>query len=143
MGESLEMRNYQPTLVQTRRFQSHFGVSPIQCSQLWILLKVPENARFKHLLWALLKLKVYATEEVLSGMAGCDEKTFRKWSDQFIDALSLLSSCLINWNSRKKNGVHTFSVDGTDCPINEPSPFSPKWYSHKFKSAGCGLAFRK
>ena len=25
------------------------------------------------------------------------------------------------------------SVDGTDCRIYEPSPFSPVWYSHKFK----------
>jgi DDE superfamily endonuclease len=28
------------------------------------------------------------------------------------------------------------TVDGTDCPIQEPSPFSPKWYSHKFKGPG-------
>lgn len=28
------------------------------------------------------------------------------------------------------------SLDGTDCPINEPSPFNAKWYSHKFKGPG-------
>lgn len=28
------------------------------------------------------------------------------------------------------------SVDGTDCRISEPSPFSPSWYSHKFHGAG-------
>jgi DDE superfamily endonuclease len=28
------------------------------------------------------------------------------------------------------------SVDGTDCPIREPSEFSGRWYSHKFKGAG-------
>ncbi len=28
------------------------------------------------------------------------------------------------------------SVDGTDCPINEPSPYSSTWYSHKLNSAG-------
>lgn len=28
------------------------------------------------------------------------------------------------------------SVDGTDCSIFEPSPFSPIWFSHKFKGAG-------
>lgn len=28
------------------------------------------------------------------------------------------------------------SVDCTDIPICEPSPFSPSWMSHKFKSAG-------
>ena len=27
------------------------------------------------------------------------------------------------------------SVDGTDCPIQEPSPFSISWYSHKTNSA--------
>ena len=28
------------------------------------------------------------------------------------------------------------TVDGTDFPIQEPKPFSPIWYSHKFKGAG-------
>lgn len=28
------------------------------------------------------------------------------------------------------------SVDCTDIPISEPSPFDPAWMSHKFKSAG-------
>ena len=27
-------------------------------------------------------------------------------------------------------------MDGTDCPIYEPTPFSPEWYSHKFRGAG-------
>ena len=26
-------------------------------------------------------------------------------------------------------------MDGTDCPINEPTPFSTAWYSHKINSA--------
>lgn len=28
------------------------------------------------------------------------------------------------------------TVDGTDCPIQEPSPFNWKWYSHKFNGPG-------
>jgi len=28
------------------------------------------------------------------------------------------------------------TVDGTDCPIQEPSPFSRKWWSHKFNGPG-------
>jgi len=28
------------------------------------------------------------------------------------------------------------TVDGTDFKINEPTPFSRKWYSHKYKHAG-------
>lgn len=27
-------------------------------------------------------------------------------------------------------------MDGTDCRIFEPTPFSPCWYSHKFKGPG-------
>ena len=28
------------------------------------------------------------------------------------------------------------SIDGTDCRIEEPSPFDEKWFSHKFKGPG-------
>lgn len=28
------------------------------------------------------------------------------------------------------------TLDGTDCPIQEPSPFNTKWYSHKLNKAG-------
>lgn len=28
------------------------------------------------------------------------------------------------------------TVDGTDCPIQEPQVFEPKWYSHKINRAG-------
>ena len=28
------------------------------------------------------------------------------------------------------------TIDGTDCPIQEPVPFSRIWYSHKFRGAG-------
>ncbi len=42
----------------------------------------------------------------------------------------------IKWEGRAREGVHTFSVVGIDCPIEEPSPFSPKWYAHKCKGAG-------
>ena len=31
--------------------------------------------------------------------------------------------------------VTCISVDGTDFRIEEPTPFSPKWFSHKFRSA--------
>ena len=28
------------------------------------------------------------------------------------------------------------SIDGTDCRIQEPTPFDPLWYSHKFNGPG-------
>jgi hypothetical protein len=34
-------------------------------------------------------------------------------------------------------GVNLFvSIHGTDCSINEQSPFSPRWYSHKLNGPG-------
>jgi DDE superfamily endonuclease len=32
--------------------------------------------------------------------------------------------------------IAKITVDGTDCPIQEPSVFSGRWYSHKFKGPG-------
>lgn len=45
----------------------------------------------------------------------------------------------MNWWSRlsEPSIFNCFSsVDGTDCPIQEPSPFNSCWYSHKFKGPG-------
>lgn len=45
----------------------------------------------------------------------------------------------INWETRALNAVYKdlfVTVDGTDCRIVEPWPFSPDWYSHKFHGAG-------
>lgn len=45
----------------------------------------------------------------------------------------------IRWENRYMNdngSVCLVTVDGTDCPINEPSPFSPRWYSHKMNGPG-------
>ena len=45
----------------------------------------------------------------------------------------------IRWNDRFKGNVYGSSritVDGTDVRIQEPSKFSPKWFSHKFKGPG-------
>ena len=41
-----------------------------------------------------------------------------------------------------KGRVCKLSVDGADCPMQEPYPFSKIWYSHKFKGPGlrCEIA---
>lgn len=36
---------------------------------------------------------------------------------------------------KNSNGNVLVTLDGTDCRIREPTPFSKKWYSHKFKAA--------
>ena len=43
------------------------------------------------------------------------------------------------WENRYRNynGIRCLiTLDGTDFRIQEPQPFSPKWFSHKFNAAG-------
>lgn len=47
----------------------------------------------------------------------------------------------ITWSSRLNETLYLpqkvhVSVDGTDCQIQEPSPFDSKWFSHKFRGPG-------
>ena len=45
-------------------------------------------------------------------------------------------NCLISLKIKKIKFTHKLkSLDGADFRIPEPSPFSPKWYSHKFNGA--------
>jgi hypothetical protein len=74
-----------------RRFRACFGTTARICSQLWSLcshILIAEGAMPVHLLWALMFLKQYNTEEVNASMAGCDEKTFRHWCWLVINILA-------------------------------------------------------
>jgi hypothetical protein len=119
---------------------------------------MPKCARPKHLLWALLLLKVYGTETLLSSfVGGVTEKTYRKWAWCFIDGIAKLESAVVSQLHPMQqfpptihshaclNFVTTLyrfygkilndclvSVDGTDFRIIEPKPFDKGWYSHKF-----------
>ena len=82
---------------EDRNFASLFGVSPALCSKLCTTLdplhNLPEGSRPCYLLWALILLKVYATETIHCSMVGgVDRKTFRKWSWIFVEAISYLES---------------------------------------------------
>lgn len=142
---------------QLRRFKSHFGTTDVRCTLIWNMLRADDNARRvlqgarpEHLLWGLMLIKTYDTEPILAGKAGCDEKTFRKWASRFVQGLSFLLPKVVVFD-RRFRGVgrhhHTMSVDGTDCRINSPTPFSRTWYSHKFHAAGVryevGVSLRK
>lgn len=52
--------------------------------------KKPELIRPSHLLWALLKLKTYCTEEVCCSIITCDSKTCPKWMWTYVKLLSEL-----------------------------------------------------
>ena len=84
--------------LQLRTFLDHFGTRPDIVSSIWARIKLkdsmPKNAMPHHLLWALLFLKVYATEQVLCGMVSTpavDECTFRTWAQFFIKEIVKLS----------------------------------------------------
>ncbi len=78
--------------IADRRFRGLFGATPTVCSRIWALINctVPAGGVPKHLLWALIFLKVYSTEHVHSALTNIDEKTFRKLFWTFVGLLSRL-----------------------------------------------------
>ena len=124
-----------------RRFRSTFGTTPNIINQIWHRIEplLASESRHRHLLWALMFLKLYKNESASSGMmGGVSEKTFRHHVWIVLAAIDKIKSDVINLNNRFKdqNGSQCLlSVDGTDFRINEPSPFSRLWYSHKFNHA--------
>ena len=89
--DMLAFPRYRSMYADERKFRALFGVSPEGCQDLWKLSYRFQKAgtQPKHLLWALMLLKVYTTEDVLVSMAGCDRKTFRKWVWPTIHAMRL------------------------------------------------------
>ena len=79
-----------------RRFKAVFGISPDLALLVWNdNMPHPFGATPKHLLWALLFLKLYSSESTHAILANCDEKTFRKWSWVFVKLISQSSKVRI------------------------------------------------
>ena len=74
-----------------RQFKSYFGTDWFYCSLLWELswkpvYNLPNIARPEHLLWALMHMKLYLTENVLTLLANCDKKcsgSCQKFSEKY------------------------------------------------------------
>ena len=80
-----------------RTFRSFFGCDPDTVNFVWRAIMarhggVIKGSHCQHLLWALLFMKTYATEEVLSSMCSADPKTFRKWTKIYTKEISRLLS---------------------------------------------------
>ena len=76
----------------SRRFIAHFGVTPRHCAFIWIYVReraldIDSFASKEHLLWTLNLLKSDDTEHGLQGRWGPTEKTIRKWTSIFLNAL--------------------------------------------------------
>ena len=129
-----------------RRFRSCFGAPRSDVvADLWNKIKdrgdCKDGLSPKHLLWALVFLKVYSTVEILCSIVRWpNEKTYREWSWYFVRRISELKDDLIILDNQFNglNGVANtncfISVDGTDCPVLEPWLFSKTMNSHKMNA---------
>ena len=81
-----------------RIFRAFFGTSPLVCSVVWDLLyrARPRNSKPKHLLWALLLLKIYNIESLNATLVKASVKTFRKWSLIFIKLLARMPVVILD-----------------------------------------------
>jgi len=75
-----------------RRFVACFGCTIHIAAMLWCILDVdnlgPDNAKIHHLLWTLMFLKTYETNNILASIFDVDEQTYRKWTWLIIGAIA-------------------------------------------------------
>lgn len=92
-----------------RRWNAAFGARPHVCCILWDMLEpertMPPGAQLKHLLWGLLFMTTYDIEETLAHRAKVDEKTFRKWSQLFVVAISYLECDVVSSASLSSSSI--------------------------------------
>lgn len=76
------------------RFRSLFGTSAEVAAQAWGLVRasLPGTTHPRHLVWALLFLKCYPLEVVMSAMTGADESTVRYWVWLVVEALAKMKT---------------------------------------------------
>ena len=136
-----------------RKFRSIFGASSGVVADIWNRIVEKNAGDFdqpgaepKHLLWALVFLKCYSTEEIHCALVGWPStNTFRKWSWYFVKKIKDLKYDVIKLSKRfdgygkRVNSNCFISVDGTDCETYEPWPFKKDMYSQK--SNGPGLKY--
>jgi hypothetical protein len=92
-----------------RRFKKVFGVNALICAKVWdaVLPHLPCSASPVHLLWTLYFLRQYGLEEVNAAFAKSDEKTYRKWCWEIINAIAQLE--LVSKNEVTMVGATTSS----------------------------------
>jgi hypothetical protein len=83
-----------------RAFRAHFGVDSLVCSYIWAMLKahskLPKAAEPKHLLWALMWLKLYKSEPAMVSIAKVHSNTFRKWVWKMVIGISDLYRTVVS-----------------------------------------------
>jgi len=131
-----------------KRIRSLFGAPCDVIANLWERVEPcvdKAGADRKHLLWALVFLKVYASEEVHCAIVGWpNPKSYREWSWYFVEKIYDLQDDVIVWGNRFDGQPDMddikfdcmISTDCTDCHCDEPFPASPDMYAKKFNGPG-------
>jgi hypothetical protein len=130
------------------RFKSLFGANSNVIAVIWREIKnhIDDDIFRKHLLYGLLFLKVYSTEEVHCAIVGWPSvKTFRVKAWHIVECIAELKPTFILLENRFINAPPETRVgfkrscltdDACDFHINEPYPWSKKWCSQKFNGPG-------
>lgn len=119
-------------------FASHYGIDEGVAAHLWNMLleySLVCIRERKYFFLALCFIRKYPGESTLRALFGIrSAKTVRKWVWIYIGRISFLKEfvILMPGNVTDDRVLIWLTVDGTDCRINEPTPFSKKWYSVKF-----------
>lgn len=73
-----------------QKYVAHFGVDSLVTAKIWDMTKpsLPTKVKPKHLLWALMFMKVYNSELVFASWAGVTPKTYRKYCWMIIEAIA-------------------------------------------------------
>ena len=78
----------------------HIGVSFAVCADVWGKIiqnnKMPDGAKPKHLLWALMKLNLYETDKRQAVSIKADPKTLRKWVWAMLEAIVSIENMVVS-----------------------------------------------
>jgi hypothetical protein len=136
---------WKSTLEKDKVFKSLFGCNSFIIAAIWneIGILIDHDVYRKHLLWALIYLKVYATEFVHCCLVGWPSaKTFREKSWHVIECIADIKAKIIKVENRfirapkDRDGLSLLTFDCTDCMTDEPYPFNKSMKSCKFNGPG-------
>lgn len=96
-----------------------FGVSPTVTAVVWVHIRdsLPEETMPKHLLWALMLLKVYGTEAVHEALSGVCRTTFRNWAWTLIKSIADVKT--VRLTLQYTNIIERRVNEDTNCCITD------------------------
>ena len=89
MDRTSAVKDIKDMSLPRRNMMSFFGASLSTCVALWNICNFKgKKVQPKHLLWTMMFLKTYTSENVLARIAGTTPKTFRKWKFVVVEEIS-------------------------------------------------------